>query len=278
MLFSTFCHVPGIGEKTEQRLWQAGVLHWDDFVPPYPDFLSPQKARLIEIHLDESRTVLTRDRNSWAELLPSAHHWRFYFYLAENTVFLDIETNGAGGRKLIITTAALYDGAAVNTFVHGENMAELPKVLAGFDLFVTFNGRCFDLPVIERYFGVRFEKPHIDLRYLLAGLGFKGGLKKCEKLLGIDRGELDGVDGFFAVILWRHFLKTGDRRALETLLAYNVDDAVHLEILLHAAIRMKLANTPFQDMLPLAPPKKVFKPHQPDSKLIDTLRFQRRRL
>src|SRR5262245_18105822 len=29
MLTNTFCHLPGVGEKTERRLWSAGVTSWD---------------------------------------------------------------------------------------------------------------------------------------------------------------------------------------------------------------------------------------------------------
>ncbi len=31
---------------------------------------------------------------------------------------------------------------------------------------------------------------------MIKSLGLKGGLKKCEKAMGIDRQELDGVDGY----------------------------------------------------------------------------------
>jgi uncharacterized protein YprB with RNaseH-like and TPR domain len=41
----------------------------------------------------------------------------------------------------------------------------------------------------------------IDLRYILKSMGFKGGLKGCEKQLGMDRGDLAGVDGLLAVYL-----------------------------------------------------------------------------
>lgn len=41
---------------------------------------------------------------------------------------------------------------------------------------------------------------HIDLRYVLASLGYRGGLKGCERQLGLDRQELQDVDGFFSLI------------------------------------------------------------------------------
>jgi len=56
------------------------------------------------------------------------------------------------------------------------------------------------------------------LRYVLKSLGYSGGLKSCEKALGLDRGDLDGVDGYFAVLLWRDYQKKHNEKALETLL------------------------------------------------------------
>ncbi len=32
MLKNTFCHVPGIGYKTEMEIWRKGVLTWHDLV------------------------------------------------------------------------------------------------------------------------------------------------------------------------------------------------------------------------------------------------------
>jgi uncharacterized protein YprB with RNaseH-like and TPR domain len=52
-----------------------------------------------------------------------------------------------------------------------------------------YNGKTFDVPFIEKYFGIRMNHAHIDLRYVLKSLGYAGGLKRCEKALGLDRGE-----------------------------------------------------------------------------------------
>ena len=91
--------------------------------------------------------------------------------------------------------------------------------------------------------------------HVLRSLGITGGLKGCEKKLGIDRKELDGVDGYFAVLLWREYLKSGNRAALDTLLAYNIEDVVNLETLMVIAYNMNLDATPFSGelRLPLEP-------------------------
>jgi uncharacterized protein YprB with RNaseH-like and TPR domain len=86
---------------------------------------------------------------------------------------------------------------------------------------------------------------HIDLRYVLASLGYRGGLKGCERMLGIDRGDLEGIDGYFAVLLWDDFKRKGNQKALDTLLAYNTLDVVNLETLMVAAYNGKLTDTPF---------------------------------
>ncbi len=76
---------------------------------------------------------------------------------------------------------------------------------------------------------------------------YRGRLKGVERQLGTDRGDLRDVDGFFAVLLWDEFLKSGDQKALETLLAYNIQDTVTLENLMVTAYNMKLKDTPFFD-------------------------------
>ncbi len=86
------------------------------------------------------------------------------------------------------------------------------------------------------------EQPHIDLRHLLSSLGLKGGLKSCERQLGLTRPGLEEVDGFVAVLLWHDFRRRNDLQALETLLAYNVQDTVNLEWLLIHACNRKLAE------------------------------------
>jgi hypothetical protein len=126
--------------------------------------------------------------------------------------------------------------------------------------------------MIERHFGFRLTQAHLDLRPLLQSLGFVGGLKGCERQMGLDRGELAGVDGYFAVLLWREYCRTRARRVLETLLAYNMEDTVNLEMLLVMAYNLKLQGTPFAEShrlpLPILPEKAFL----PDLELIARLR------
>jgi len=80
-----------------------------------------------------------------------------------------------------------------------------------------------------RSFGdVKIDIPHFDLCFAAKRLGFKGGLKKLELELGIERDEsVQGLDGYDAVKLWDH-ANRGSQGALETLVRYNREDTVNL--------------------------------------------------
>ena len=56
-----------------------------------------------------------------------------------------------------ITTIALYDGDEVRTYVNGRNLDAFKEDILDYKVLVTFNGKCFDEPFIEQYFG-----PHIE--------------------------------------------------------------------------------------------------------------------
>ena len=141
-------------------------------------------------------------------------------------------------------------------------------------MLVTYNGKCFDVPVIERHFGQRLDHAHIDLRYVLAAVGLKGGLKRCEAQLDIARGGLDDIDGIFAVVLWKAYLRNRDEHALETLLAYNLQDTINLEALMVAAYNLQLHQTPFYERCKLPMPKTFPNPMQAHQSTIDRYRSE----
>lgn len=131
-----------------------------------------------------------------------------------------------------ITTIALYDGQMIHTYVNGQNLDDFVRDIEKYKIIVTYNGRCFDVPFIEQYFGIQLDQVHIDLRFILKSLAFSGGLKGCERQMGIDRGDLSDIDGYDAVILWNEYQRTGDERKLKLLLDYNSADARNLETLM----------------------------------------------
>ena len=250
MLQKTFIHIQRIGAITEQRLWESGLRDWDSFTDDISIPLSAGRKYLLNEGIEESRQHLHQNNPGYfSKLLPSNQSWRFFPEFRNSTVYLDIETTGLDRHYHSITTIALYDGHEIKTYVNGQNLDDFLDEIYKYKVIVTYNGKSFDIPFIESFFNIRLNHAQIDLRYVLYSLGYRGGLKVVERQLGTDRGNLRDVDGFFAVLLWDEYSKTGDQKALDTLLAYNVQDTITLENLMVTAYNMKLKETPFFDNL-----------------------------
>jgi len=273
MLQNTFCHMPGIGPKTERRLWSAGILSWREGCERSGAVLPEHTAQSVAFHSAESIERLARqDARYFHDRLPSNEHWRLFPQFRHSVAYLDIETTGLGPPGDYVTTIALYDGRRVRHYVHDQNMEDFRHDVEPYRLIVTYNGKTFDLPFLRECLGVRLDQAHIDLRYVLRSLGYTGGLKGCERQLGLHRGDLEGVDGYFAVLLWHDYLKTGNQRALDTLLAYNVQDTVNLETLMVTAYNMKLKQTALPGTRALPAPRPPENPFRADVRTIEKLR------
>lgn len=275
MLKNTFCHIPGIGIKSEKKLWDIGFNDWDDFFRSGNVLLSSPKYEKIKCFIEESLQNLENNNPKYFESrLPSQLLWRMFPEFKEHVAYLDIETTGLYNFNEI-TTIALYDGNNIYYYINGQNLENFVDDILNYKLIVTYNGRCFDVPFIENYFKIRLNHAHIDLRYILKSLGFKGGLKGCETQIGIDRGELRGINGYFAVLLWQEYKIYGNQKALETLLAYNIEDVVNLETLMVMAYNMKLKDTPFLNSHKLWMPSSPVIPFRPHNQTIEKIRYER---
>jgi uncharacterized protein len=273
MLYNTFQHLPSVGKKTEAMLWKKNFHNWENLMHPTPLKPALKKMEVLRLHLEESKKQLLDENISFfQERLPTNLHWRFFPEFRKKAVYLDIETDGLDFNNGCITTITIYDGKKVFCYIHGINMDSFPVDIRQYDLIITYNGKCFDIPFIEEYFNIQLPQAQIDLRYVLAYVGYKGGLKKCESLLGIDRGNLADVDGFFAVLLWKEYQKTGNPKALETLLAYNVEDTVNLEKLMVIAYNLNLKETPFYQENKISLPMEHPNPYRADLGIVHNIR------
>jgi uncharacterized protein YprB with RNaseH-like and TPR domain len=250
MLTNSFIHIQSIGAITEQRLWESGLRDWDSFSGNLPIPISAGRKHFLLEGIEESKRHLA-DHNPayFSNLLPSNQCWRLFPEFRDSTAYLDIETTGLDRHFNEITTIALYDGQAIKTYVQGQNLDDFIEDIQKYKVIVSYNGKSFDVPFIENYFNIRLNHAHIDLRYILHSLGFRGGLKGCERQLDMDRGDLKDIDGFFAVLLWDEYQKTGNQKTLDTLLSYNIQDTITLESLMVTAYNMKLKKTPFYESL-----------------------------
>jgi hypothetical protein len=253
MLRHTFLHIPGLGERRERALWRRGIRTWEDLLA------DPQRSGLPLPLLENARVVLQLSQEAmqrgdiyfFAQHLPTREHWRLFGDFQGVTAYLDIETGHVGHGRQGITVIGLYDGREFRSFIRGHNLHAFEQHLRRYDLLVTFNGKSFDLPVIERDLGIPIYQNQIDLGVFMHRLGYQGGLKRIERAWGIVRDdEVAGMTGFDAVLLWERY-RHGDAQALERLVAYNRADVVHLEILMrdgYAMARDRLWQTPLPEV------------------------------
>jgi len=250
MITSTFSHIRGLSRRSEEKLWAKGILAWSHLDSCPSLVFSANKMKLIRDHLVESKLALERsDAGYFLDRLPPAHLPRVYPHLAGRIAYLDIETTGLDAWSEI-TTIAVYDGIAVKTFVRGTNLDTFPEAIGAYSMVVTYNGARFDLPFIRRQFGIAMDMPHLDVMRPLRAHGYKGGLKLCERLVGIRRQIPEDIDGFEAVRLWFAY-RRGNPTALAKLLAYNSQDAISLETLLIETYNLSMKGHPLFQTVPL---------------------------
>lgn len=124
---------------------------------------------------------------------------------------------------------------------HGDEPAmlrQLDELLAGKAGLITFNGRSFDVPLLDnRYLMNRLpgrlpEVPHIDLLPPARRL-FRARLGSCalgaleQNLLGLQRTQ-DDVPGWLIPSLYHAFLRTGDARDLTRVFYHNEMDMLSM--------------------------------------------------
>lgn len=222
----------------EKSLWRQGCLSWSDFLEN-PDQYScgsvGTESMCQQLALSQ-KALAEGDFDFFRSGLGLSEAWRAYPHFKDRCAYLDIETDG-GRAGSSVTTIGIYDGTDFHCFIKGQNLNDFPEAIKKYAMIVTFFGAGFDLPMLQKCFrGIRFNQIHLDLCPTLRRVGLRGGLKKIEKQLGIQRGDdTDGLDGLDAIRLWRRYTALKDESALETLVAYNREDVVNLEVLAQVA-------------------------------------------
>lgn len=167
----------------------------------------------------------------------SKKHLKRYLLRPEEALFVDIETEGLSRERNDITLIGIYKKDRYFAFVKGINLEKALRFLATTPLWITFGGENFDIPFLKKTFqGLSYPEIHLDLYHLTGAIGLKGGLKKIEKALGLER-QTDGMNGYDAVKLWKKWVEDRDKSALRKLILYNREDVVNLKIILEHVIR-----------------------------------------
>ena len=163
-------------------------------------------------------------------------------------LFIDTETTGLWGVGTIafMVGVGFFDGDAfiVRQYFlrdHGEEAAMLKmldELAADRSAIISFNGRTFDLPLLDnrfvmnRMFSGMFDLPHLDLlgsarrlwRRRLGSVAL-GALER--NLLGIRRTEED-VPGMLIPQMYHDYLRTGDGRELARGFYHNEQDILSM--------------------------------------------------
>jgi len=259
MLRHSFIHMPGVGPSTERALWKHGLHSWSDCLTRRTSkvFGYTMAATLRTYARESENNLHNGDAAYFDRLLPRSESWRMYGDFRDNAAFVDIETTGSRGQGEI-TVIGLYDGIRTKVFVKSKNLDDFVNEIRKYALLVTYNGKYFDVPFMCDTFGNIFTRiAHIDLQYFLQRLGYLGGLKEIQEQFGFRRdGILSRLDGRYAIWLWEEYEK-GNKKALNTLLRYNLEDAVVLQALAEAVYNESVRLLPIRvaELIPGRMPK-----------------------
>jgi tetratricopeptide (TPR) repeat protein len=183
------------------------------------------------------------------------------------TVFLDTETTGLAGGS---GTCAFLVGIGyfeddtfrvrqlfMRDYAEEEAMLhELTELLSPFRSLVTFNGKSFDVPLLEsRYIlsRLRFplsEIPHLDLLHPARNL-WKARLDRCRltdlenMLLGHERE--DDVPGELIPSLYFDYIRSKDASHIFRVFTHNCHDILSLAVLTARAMEMLDESAPPED-------------------------------
>jgi uncharacterized protein len=249
MIRRTFQLFPSVGSWRERDLWARGIESWDDFPAEGSGIgISKRVDRAAREKISKCRAALaTRDLAELGRLVPPREHWRLYADFAQEAAFFDVEAEGAAVQRPSVVS--IFDSSGLVVFVRDRNLEELPERLSRSRFWITFNGSCFDLPILRACFE-SLEPPavHLDLRFLARRLGLGGGLKELEERLGIGRpSHLRGLNGWDAVALWRTYQCENAIEALRFLVEYNLYDAFQLRSLADILYNRAAARLAFDE-------------------------------
>jgi len=163
--------------------------------------------------------------------------------------FLDTETtglSGGAGTMAFMVGLGYFDETGFRLRQYflrdpGDEPAmveALAEILPQFEALVSFNGRGFDVPILEnRFILARIPPPttgmpHLDLLPPARRL-WRHHLPSCaltsleREVLGVQR-EQDDVPGGLIPHIYRDYLRTGDGRAMKRVLYHNAVDILSL--------------------------------------------------
>jgi uncharacterized protein YprB with RNaseH-like and TPR domain len=211
-----------------------------------PAEVLPQAARMLESLPEALGSLSAASDDARLALLRQAR--------PEQLALLDIETAGLSAAPIFLVGLMLWpddrpDAAVVCQLMardyaeEAAMLAEAARLLAGRRILISYNGRSFDLPLVQerlvyhRLGRLRAPECHLDLLPVVRRR-FRGRWEDCrlqtleKHLCGRERwGDIEGADIPQA---YHDFVSTGDAGQMKLVIEHNrLDLIAMLEILFH---------------------------------------------
>jgi len=235
--------LPGIGPSRERNLRKQGYRTIEDLTR-HIKWRKPAFEFLRLVDSEDVAALQARLRQN----LPKSHalsHYLAGFCRDKDLVIIDIETLGLFGRPIILVGLAKGSRRGICTMqflardVSEEAAAiwELARRLDSESAFVSFNGRCFDVPlIVERmtYYGLSSKNitanPHFDMLHFVRRalrdklISFR--LESIEEYLGISRNI--NVPGALVPEFYDSYQRSGNVGPLVAIVEHNKQDLATL--------------------------------------------------
>jgi uncharacterized protein YprB with RNaseH-like and TPR domain len=234
--------IRGIGEAKEIKLKKEGYETFED-LERHPLYGEEAKKFLNIMNSEDISSLLSCISGNYSSSHP-LHLSLSCLKGRENLLFMDIETLGLKNVPLILVGVAetSADGLIINQYLL-RDLKEENAVLDGFlshldkdSIFVTFNGRSFDLPFIRsrmRYHGMKNKMAswHLDLLHF-SRRQWKNQLPNCrlqtleKHLFGIER--CGDVPSSLVPEFYMTYRETDNIGPLVPIIEHNREDVVTL--------------------------------------------------
>lgn len=211
-----------------------------------------------------STSISTQSISKTARIEPSKN-------ALERMLFIDTETSGLSGGAgtfafLIGVGRFVADGFLLQQFIMRDPTEEqsmllhLSNMINEDTIFVTFNGKSFDIPLIQYRFIInRFsdhirELPHLDILHLSRRL-WRKQLSSCTlkdlevAILHFTRTSED-VPGWMIPDIYFEYLRTKDPKQIADVVYHNAQDIVSLAALFIHISELMQADTLGKEYLP----------------------------
>jgi len=231
-----------------------------------PFFLHRQSYELLYRHGHHALADLLAHPAAVAACL--AHDERLATVDLRRAAFVDTETTGlvgGTGTYTFLVGVGVFEGEqfTVHQFFmrdYGEEPAQLcalGELLEGMEAVVSFNGKSFDLPLLETRFLLAHQvprltgAPHLDL-LPPARRVWKYRLDSCAlssleaEVLGVRRSQED-VPGWLIPSLYMEYARTGDAREMPRVFYHNAQDILSL-VTLTARLCSLLTSLPDESL------------------------------